>query len=224
MSLTLGNFVNSGPFTPNSTTYTLSSINQPTGAGGYIIAVFYSTADGGTNLSGASYGGIPMNFLMKNQSSDNNSDYAYVYYLSHPPTGSNNLVINWNNASYNPCSAIIYAFTGANGAGVVNSVTGTGGPSTPLVNNVTISAQSILISFAWLPGGSTSNTQTTTTLNDYVKLLNDYVSGGNSTNLTAGSQSVSYAPLNSGSMTLVVIEIKQLSTSIVTSQCIWIGA
>lgn len=206
MALVAGTYTTSGSKTPSSSTYTFAGVTQDVGSNGLMVIMIANTSDTSASITSVTYGGQTMTQIRKDESQTTPADYYYSFSLSNPPTGSNSVVITWNSGQYNPIQIDCFAFTGSGGIGNNTANTSTA----PVTVTTTVSANSILIGYGWSTGGSGSGTMTGATEKWYTLLYN-YIMGGISSNLSAGSQSITFSPIYSGSMTGTIVEIKEFT-------------
>jgi len=220
MALTVGTFYNSGQIIPAALTYT-ASVTQDAGGNGFLLVFIANETDSSSSVTGVTYGGQALTLLRKDQSQTQTSDYFYCYYLANSSvTGANNLVVTWNNAQYNKTGITVQAFTGSSGIGANNVTTAT----SPVTGSLTVSANSVIMGWCFTTGGSSSMTWTGATAK-WFNQLDNFNGGSITSSLTAGSQSVTGSPLFSGSMSLMLAEIKQSGGTTLTSkntQAVWI--
>lgn len=116
MALTIGNKTFQNP-TPNASSYTFAH-NQNVGNGKYLLV---SVCMGnGVTFSGATYNGVAMTLLHTFNSTSLSQRWA-IYGLATIHTGSNNVVLTFGSAQYNPISIAAISFTGSKGVGVITS-------------------------------------------------------------------------------------------------------
>jgi len=132
-----GNVTNSNP-TPGASSYTFNH-NQNTGSDGVLIVAI--TMASTVNYSSVTYGGQAMT-LVYNQNRTGLSQRMAFYSLDTPPTGNNNVVINFSGSQWNPISIHARSFTGCGGIG---NITNTGGVATPNIKSLTISQDSLVM-------------------------------------------------------------------------------
>ena len=116
MALAVGNKTYLNP-TPSASSYTFSH-NQNVGNGKYLLVCVCmpNTVD----FASASYNGLAMNLLLNFNSTSISQRWA-VFGLATIHTGSNNVVLNFNAAQWNPISIAAISFTGCKGANVFNT-------------------------------------------------------------------------------------------------------
>lgn len=148
MAIAIGNKTQSNQ-NPNGSSQTLAH-NQNTGSDLGLLVVI--TMANTVNFSGCTYGGVAMT-LVQNINYSGQSQRAAAYYLQSPPTGGNNIVVNFSGSQFNSTSIFAVSFTGAGNFGAFGS---NGALTTPNSQSITISANSII----YLTGLS-SNAQNT---------------------------------------------------------------
>ena len=185
-----------------------------TGSNGLIIAQF--TMSNTTTYTGCTYGGVAMTQLYQLNRGGLSQRMAF-YYLENPPTGNNQLRVNFNGSQFNPISMHIRSFTDSGGVG---SSVRTGGSSSPHSGNITVEQDSLVmitsccvnaIATQQIPTG-TIRTFTTHNTNRQVATGAISVNAGES----AGVLSVTASSVF-GNLTLDRTEIKGLSSSVDTS-------
>mgnify|MGYP003639406507 CR=1 FL=1 len=128
---TKGNTTSANP-TPGAN-FKTQNHTQNTGNDGLIIAQF--TMSNSRTYTSCTYGGVAMTQLYTVNRSGLSQRMAF-FYLENPPTGTNQLRVNFNNSQWNPISMHIRSFTDSGGIGASTRV---GGQSTP--NNGSLSQQ-----------------------------------------------------------------------------------
>jgi len=185
-----------------------------TGSNGLIIAQF--TMSNTRTYTGCTYGGVAMTQLYQLNRNGLSQRMAF-YYLENPPTGNNQLRVNFNGSQFNPISMHIRSFTDSGGVG---SSVRTGGSSSPHSGNITVEQDSLVmitsccvnaIATQQIPTG-TIRTFTTHNTNRQVATGAISVNAGES----AGVLSVTSSSVF-GNLTLDRTEIKGLSSSVDTS-------
>jgi hypothetical protein len=188
---------------------------QNTGSNGLIIAQF--TMSNTRTYTGCTYGGVAMTQLYQLNRNGLSQRMAF-YYLENPPTGNNQLRVNFNGSQFNPISMHIRSFTDSGGIG---SSIRTGGASSPHTGNLTVTQDDSLVMITsccvnaiatqQIPTG-TVRTFTTHNTNRQVATGAISVNAGES----AGVLSVRATSVF-GNLTLDRTEIKGLSGSVDTS-------
>jgi len=112
---------------------------QDTGDNGLIIAQF--TMSNARTYTSCTYGGVAMTQLYQINRSGLSQRMAF-FYLENPPTGTNQLRVNFNGSQWNPISMHIRSFT--NSGGIGNSLR-TGGVTTPNTQTLTVSDDSLIM-------------------------------------------------------------------------------
>lgn len=186
-----------------------------TGSNGLIIAQF--TMSNTRTYTGCTYGGVAMTQLYQLNRNGLSQRMAF-YYLENPPTGNNQLRVNFNGSQFNPISMHIRSFTDSGGVG---SSIRTGGASSPHTGNLTVTQDDSLVMITsccvnaiatqQIPTG-TIRTFTTHNTNRQVATGAISVNAGES----AGVLSVTASSVF-GNLTLDRTEIKGLSSSVDTS-------
>ena len=187
---------------------------QNTGSNGLIIAQF--TMSNTRTYTGCTYGGVAMTQLYQLNRNGLSQRMAF-YYLENPPTGNNQLRVNFNGSQFNPISMHIRSFTDCGGVGASLR---TGGSSSPHTGNLTVEQDSLImitsccvnaILTQQIPTG-TNRTFTTHNTNRQVATGSISANAGES----AGTVSVR-ATSTFGSLTLDRTEIKGLGGSVDTT-------
>lgn len=184
---------------------------QNTGSNGLIIAQF--TMSNTRTYTGCTYGGVAMTQLYQLNRSGLSQRMAF-YYLENPPTGNNQLRVNFNGSQFNPISMHIRSFTDCGGIGASSR---TGGSSSPHTGNLTVEQDSLImitsccvnaIATQQIPTGS-NKTFTTHNTNRQVATGSISANAGES----AGTVSVRATSVF-GNLTLDRTEIKGLSAPV----------
>jgi len=187
---------------------------QNTGSNGLIIAQF--TMSNTRTYTGCTYGGVAMTQLYQLNRNGLSQRMAF-YYLENPPTGNNQLRVNFNGSQFNPISMHIRSFTDCGGVGASLR---TGGSSSPHTGNLTVEQDSLImitsccvnaILTQQIPTG-TNRTFTTHNTNRQVATGSISANAGES----AGTVSVR-ATSTFGNLTLDRTEIKGLGGSVDTT-------
>ena len=188
--------------------------NQDTGDNGLIIAQF--TMSNARTYTSCTYGGVAMTQLYQINRSGLSQRMAF-FYLENPPTGTNQLRVNFNNSQWNPISMHIRSFTDCGGVG---SSTRVGGQSTPNNGSLTVEDDSLIMTTSCsinailtqqIPTG-TNRTFTTHNTNRQV------ATGAISADVGHSAGSITLQSTSTfGSITLDRTEIKGLSSSVDTS-------
>lgn len=184
---------------------------QNTGSNGLIIAQF--TMSNTRTYTGCTYGGVAMTQLYQLNRNGLSQRMAF-YYLENPPTGNNQLRVNFNGSQFNPISMHIRSFTDCGGIGASSR---TGGSSSPHTGNLTVEEDSLImitsccvnaIATQQIPTGS-NKTFTTHNTNRQVATGSISANAGES----AGTVSVRATSVF-GNLTLDRTEIKGLSAPV----------
>ena len=188
--------------------------NQDTGDNGLIIAQF--TMSNARTYTSCTYGGVAMTQLYTVNRGGLSQRMAF-FYLENPPTGTNELRVNFNNSQWNPISMHIRSFTDCGGVGASTRV---GGQSTPNNGSLTVEDDSLIMTTSCsinailtqqIPTG-TNRTFTTHNTNRQV------ATGAISANVGHSAGSITLQSTSTfGSITLDRTEIKGLSSSVDTS-------
>jgi hypothetical protein len=187
---------------------------QNVGSNGLIIAQF--TMSNARTYTGCTYGGVAMTQLYQISRGGLSQRMAF-YYLENPPTGNNELRVNFNGSQFNPISMHIRSFTNSGGVGASSR---TGGQSTPNTQSLTVEDDSLImitscsinaITSQQIPQG-TNRTYTQHNTNRQVATGAISADAGHS----AGSITLR-STSTFGSITLDRTEIKGLSSSVDTS-------
>lgn len=209
---TKGNTTSANP-TPGAN-FKTQNHTQDTGDNGLIIAQF--TMSNARTYTSCTYGGVAMTQLYQINRSGLGQRMAF-YYLENPPTGTNQLRVNFNGSQWNPISMHIRSFTDSGGVGASTRV---GGQSTPNNGSLTVEDDSLIMTTSCsinailtqqIPTG-TNRTFTTHNTNRQVATGAISADAGHS----AGSISLR-ATSTFGSLSLDRTEIKGLSSSVDTS-------
>lgn len=112
---------------------------QDTGDNGLIIAQF--TMSNARTYTSCTYGGVAMTQLYQINRSGLSQRMAF-FYLENPPTGTNQLRVNFNGSQWNPISMHIRSFTDCGGVGASTRV---GGQSTPNNGSLTVEDDSLIM-------------------------------------------------------------------------------
>ena len=110
--------------------------NQNTGPDGFLLVA--SVMDNGELYTGCTYGGQSMT-LIATQNFGGLTQRLAFYGLLNPPTGTNDIILSFNIAQFNPVSIFATSFTGCGGAG--NFATN-GASATPNSKTLTVTAGS----------------------------------------------------------------------------------
>lgn len=209
---TKGNTTSANP-TPGAN-FKTQNHTQNTGANGVVIAQF--TMSNARSYTTCTYGGVAMTQLYTVNRGGLGQRMAF-YYLENPPTGTNQLRINFNGSQWNPISMHIRSFTDCGGIGASTRV---GGQSTPNNGSLTVEEDSLIMITSCSVNAITSQQIPTGTNRSYTQHnTNRQVSTGaisSDVGHSAGS-----IPLQStstfGSITLDRTEIKGLGGSVDTT-------
>ena len=173
--------------TPSATTQTIPHV---TTAGSNLQMSLTIAMGNAVTVTGVTYNGVAMT-LVDTNTATGLSTLIYLWKLASPSSGTNNIVITFSAAQYNPVSS--YAISASGAAGVGNTIfddTATSPNSTTL----TVSTNSMI--FGLLVAGN--NTSHVITLDgssrtlEYTHNINNYTSGAlSATGLTSGSKNVS---------------------------------
>ena len=134
---TKGNTTNANP-TPGASSKTQAHTHN-TGSNGLIIAQF--TMSNSRTYSGCTYGGQAMTELYQINRSGLGQRMCF-YYLENPPTGSNDLVVSFSGAQWNPISIHIRSFTDCGGVGASSR---SGASATPNTKDLTVEEDSLIM-------------------------------------------------------------------------------
>ncbi len=138
MALAIGNkqaFIQTPPWPSTSLT---RAHTQNTGANGFLFVSFIMS--NARSYTGCSYGGQTMT-LIKTQNFGGLAQRWACYGLLNPPTGSNNIVVSFNGAVFNPVSMFATSFTGSGGAGLFAT---DGASTTPNSKTLSVTAGSCI--------------------------------------------------------------------------------
>ena len=209
---TKGNATSANP-TPGAN-FKTQNHTQNTGADGLIIAQF--TMSNARTYTSCTYGGVAMTQLYQINRSGLSQRMAF-FYLENPPTGTNQLRVNFNNSQWNPISMHIRSFTNSGGVGASTRV---GGQTTPNNGSLTVEDDSLImitscsinaITSQQIPTG-TNRTFTTHNTNRQV------ATGAISADVGHSAGSITLRSTSTfGSITLDRTEIKGLGGSVDTS-------
>ena len=188
--------------------------NQDTGDNGLIIAQF--TMSNARTYTSCTYGGVSMTQLYTVNRAGLGQRMAF-FYLENPPTGTNELRVNFNGSQWNPISMHIRSFTDCGGVGASTRV---GGQSTPNNGSLTVEDDSLIMTTSCsinailtqqIPTG-TNRTFTTHNTNRQV------ATGAISADVGHSAGSITLQSTSTfGSITLDRTEIKGLGGSVDTS-------
>lgn len=200
---------------PASNSLTLSH-TQNAGADRVIIV---SMAHSNTvNINAVRYGGVLMTVRI-NRNLGGQGIRQSTFELKDPPSGSNNLVLNWSGSLWNFASIQVTSFLGADvGGNIIN----TGGSSSPNSRSITVSAGSVIYSRGVSPNSFTNITvagrsSTGGGLEPNNKNINKITSGAYSNaGLTAGTYNVVHTT-TSGGVSVMALEVKEGGTTPVTN-------
>lgn len=137
---TKGNTTSANP-TPGANFYQFSH-NQNAGNNRFLVVMF--TMSNSRTYSSATYNGSAMTQLYQINRNGLSQRMAF-FYMVDPPTGSNTLRVNFSGSQWNPISVHARSFTDSGGIG--NSLR-TGGQTTPNTQNLTVSADSLILATA----------------------------------------------------------------------------
>jgi len=138
MALIIGNKTPYSQTPPWPSTSLTKAHTQNTGSDGFLFVSFIMS--NGRSYSGCTYGGQAMT-LIKTQNFGGLQQRWACYGLLNPPTGSNNVVVQFSGAVNNPVSMFAVSFTGCSGAG--NFATN-GASSTPNSKTLSVSSGSCI--------------------------------------------------------------------------------
>ena len=209
---TKGNTTSANP-TPGAS-FKTQNHTQDTGDNGLIVAQF--TMSNSRTYTSCTYGGVAMTQLYQINRSGLGQRMAF-FYLENPPTGINQLRVNFNGSQWNPISMHIRSFTDCGGVGASTRV---GGQSTPNNGSLTVEDDSLIMTTSCsinailtqqIPTG-TNRTFTTHNTNRQV------ATGAISADVGHSAGSITLQSTSTfGSITLDRTEIKGLSSSVDTS-------
>ena len=134
---TKGNTTSANP-TPGAN-FKTQNHTQNVGDNGLIIAQF--TMSNARTYTSCTYGGVAMTQLYQINRSGLSQRMAF-FYLENPPTGTNQLRVNFNGSQWNPISMHIRSFTDCGGVGASTRV---GGQSTPNNGSLTVEDDSLIM-------------------------------------------------------------------------------
>jgi len=185
------------------------------GNDGLLVAQF--TMSNSRSYTSCTYGGQTMTRLYTINRGGLSQRMAF-YYLANPPTGTNQLRINFNGSVWNPISMHIRSFTNCEGIG---SNANTGGTATPNTQNLTVLQDDSLVMMSscsvnqvltqQIPTG-TNRTFTTHNTNRQVATGAISANAGESAGVISLRSTCTF-----GNLTLDRIEIKGLGSAVDTS-------
>ena len=185
-----------------------------TGSNGLIIAQF--TMSNTRTYTGCTYGGVAMTQLYQISRGGLSQRMAF-FYLENPPTGNNQLRVNFNGSQFNPISMHIRSFTNCGGIGASAR---TGGQSTPNTQSLTVEDDSLIMITSCSINAITSQQIPTGTNRTYTQhnTNRQVATGAISADTGHSAGSISLRSTSTfGSVTLDRTEIKGLSSSVDTS-------
>ena len=185
-----------------------------TGSNGLIIAQF--TMSNTRTYTGCTYGGVAMTQLYQISRGGLSQRMAF-FYLENPPTGNNQLRVNFNGSQFNPISMHIRSFTNCGGIGASAR---TGGQSTPNTQSLTVEDDSLIMITSCSINAITSQQIPTGTNRTYTQhnTNRQVATGAISADTGHSAGSISLRSTSTfGSITLDRTEIKGLSSSVDTS-------
>ena len=187
---------------------------QNTGNDGLIVAQF--TMSNARSYTSCTYGGVAMTQLYTVSRGGLGQRMAF-FYLENPPTGTNQLRVNFNGSQWNPISMHIRSFTNSGGVGASTRV---GGQSTPNNGSLTVEDDSLIMITSCSINAITSQQIPTGTNQSYTQhnTNRQVATGAISADVGHSAGSI---PLQStstfGTITLDRNEIKGLGGSVDTS-------
>lgn len=209
---TKGNTTSANP-TPGAN-FKTQNHTQNTGANGVVIAQF--TMSNARSYTTCTYGGVAMTQLYTVNRGGLGQRMAF-YYLENPPTGTNQLRINFNGSQWNPISMHIRSFTDCGGIGASTRV---GGQTTPNNGSLTVEEDSLIMITSCSVNAITSQQIPTGTNRSYTQHNTNRQVGTGAISSDVGHIAGSI-PLQStstfGSITLDRTEIKGLGGSVDTT-------
>lgn len=206
MALTVGNKT-TDLNTPVTTTRTFAH-NNGGGSNNYLFLLL--CMDASSDYSGVTYNGVSMTQVTVWTTTTTNERWAW-YKLASPATGSNNIVITFTAAPFNPVSSFAVSFSNCAGEG--NFVTDDTA-SSPNSTTITVSANSLIIGAA-AAGANTGKDITldgsSRTLEFTHSVYNFHYAALSAGGHTAGSKTVSVS--NSANVAGFYIEIKEAAST-----------
>jgi len=188
---------------------------QDTGSNGLIIAQF--TMSNSRAYTTCTYGGQNMTRLYTVNRNGLSQRMAF-YYLENPPTGNNQLRINFNGSQWNPISMHIRSFTDCGGVGASLR---SGGSATPKNQSLTLQQDDSLVMITSAGVNQILTQQIPTGINQSFTTHNtnrQVATGAISANAGHSAGVINLrASATFGNLTLDRTEIKGLSSSIDTS-------
>jgi hypothetical protein len=209
---TKGNATSANP-TPGAN-FKTQNHTQNTGNDGLIVAQF--TMSNARSYTSCTYGGVAMTQLYTVSRGGLGQRMAF-FYLENPPTGTNQLRVNFNSSQWNPISMHIRSFTNSGGVGASTRV---GGQSTPNNGSLTVEDDSLIMITSCSVNAITSQQIPTGTNQSYTQhnTNRQVATGAISADVGHSAGSI---PLQStstfGNITLDRNEIKGLGGSVDTS-------
>jgi len=161
--------------------------------------------------TGATYAGQNMTKIGSNLVvSTNYYDKIFLYYLINPPTGANNIVVNFSSSNYNCIAGVSY--TGAKQSGVPDASTENGPTSTQtLTTNLTTIANNCWTLLVGISvNGSVVAGSGTTKRADFV---NGAIFDSNGAISPAGSTSLSFSNTNTENKAAIMISFAPFDVS-----------
>ena len=205
---TKGNVTSANP-TPGAN-FKTQNHTQNTGNDGLIIAQF--TMSNARTYTSCTYGGVAMTQLYQINRSGLSQRMAF-FYLENPPTGTNQLRVNFNNSQWNPISMHIRSFTNSGGVGASTRV---GGQTTPNNGSLTVEDDSLIMITSCSVNAITSQQIPTGTNQSYTQhnTNRQVATGAISSNAGHSAGSVTLQATSTfGSISLDRTEIKGLGGS-----------
>ena len=209
---TKGNVTSANP-TPGAN-FKTQNHTQNTGNDGLIVAQF--TMSNARSYTSCSYGGVAMTQLYTVSRGGLGQRMAF-FYLENPPTGTNELRVNFNSSQWNPISMHIRSFTNSGGVGASTRV---GGQTTPNNGSLTVEDDSLIMITSCSINAITSQQIPTGTNQSYTQhnTNRQVATGAISANAGHSAGSITLRSTSTfGSITLDRNEIKGLGGSVDTS-------
>lgn len=190
---------------PASTTSPLTFSHTCTGSDLILLVGITILSNGGPDITGVTYAGVPMTQAVAN-TTDSNED-MYIYYLLNPATGANNVSISWSGTHTVAARAVSY--TGVKQSGqpdASNSGHTTAGTSLA-VSVTTVADNSWIVGFARNPTGGTAGAGANTIKRNTDTTATAILEYSANPKTPAGAQTTTATNSASGRMAYLVVSI-----------------
>lgn len=196
--------------TPSATTQTFAHV---TNSGSNLEMSLTIAMSNAVTVTGVTYNGVEMT-LVDTNTTTTTAALIYLFKLTNPGVGTNNVVITFSSGQYNPVSS--FAITASGGGGIGNTLFKDTAAS-PVSGNLTVSTNSMILGLL-VAGNNVSHVITldgSSRALEYTHNINNYTSGAlSATGLTSGSKTVSIsAGANLGGYFYEIKEFSSVSTS-----------